>query len=92
MSRGRTLFGGCVTAQEANEAAVNLSASSYDPGFGAGPGGDASVKARIMNLIASVRTVMRGAYPPVPPRLFYPSPPPQQRLVMGKRLTTTKYR
>ncbi|KAL2105188.1 hypothetical protein VUR80DRAFT_8805 [Thermomyces stellatus] len=40
-------------------ARINLSASSYDPGFGAGPGADASVKARIMNLIASVRTVMR---------------------------------
>lgn len=45
---------------------VNLSAASYDPAFGAGPGGDIGVKARIMNLIASVRTVMRGVYPPSP--------------------------
>jgi hypothetical protein len=36
---------------------VNLSPASYDPAFGAGP--DASVKAKIINLIASVRTIMR---------------------------------
>lgn len=38
--------------------AVNLSPASYDPAFGAGP--DASVKAKIINLIASVRTIMRS--------------------------------
>ncbi|QGI58496.1 hypothetical protein CEK26_000620 [Fusarium fujikuroi] len=37
--------------------AINLSPASYDPAFGAGP--DASVKAKIINLIASVRTIMR---------------------------------
>lgn len=36
---------------------VNLSPSSYDPAFG--QGADASVKAKIINLIASVRTLMR---------------------------------
>ncbi|KAL2758760.1 hypothetical protein ACRALDRAFT_207894 [Sodiomyces alcalophilus JCM 7366] len=37
---------------------INLSPSSYDPAFGAGP--DASIKAKIINLIASVRTLMRS--------------------------------
>ncbi|UQC79809.1 uncharacterized protein CLUP02_05289 [Colletotrichum lupini] len=36
---------------------VNLSPSSYDPTFGSS--NDASVKAKIINLIASVRTLMR---------------------------------
>ncbi|CRK33357.1 hypothetical protein BN1708_001045 [Verticillium longisporum] len=36
---------------------VNLSPASYDPAFG--QGADASVKAKIINLIASVRTLMR---------------------------------
>ncbi|KAF5675003.1 yos1-like domain-containing protein [Fusarium heterosporum] len=40
-----------------NKSLVNLSPASYDPAFGAGP--DASVKAKIINLIASVRTIMR---------------------------------
>ncbi|ROT35286.1 Yos1-like protein [Sodiomyces alkalinus F11] len=38
-------------------ARINLSPSSYDPAFGAGS--DASIKAKIINLIASVRTLMR---------------------------------
>ncbi|KAH6690409.1 Yos1-like protein [Plectosphaerella plurivora] len=38
-------------------ARINLSPSSYDPAFG--QGADASVKAKIINLIASVRTLMR---------------------------------
>ncbi|KAL9575306.1 hypothetical protein ACKAV7_000668 [Fusarium commune] len=41
-------------------AKVNLSPASYDPAFGAGP--DASVKAKIINLIASVRTIMRSTF------------------------------
>jgi len=39
--------------------AVNLSPSSYDPAFG--QPNNASVKARVITLIASVRTLMRGA-------------------------------
>lgn len=38
-------------------ARLNFSPSSYDPAFGQSP--DASVKARTINLIASVRTLMR---------------------------------
>ncbi|KAK1968890.1 Yos1-like protein [Colletotrichum eremochloae] len=38
-------------------ARINLSPSSYDPSFGAST--DASIKAKIINLIASVRTLMR---------------------------------
>ncbi|CRK36240.1 Protein transport protein YOS1 like [Verticillium longisporum] len=38
-------------------ARINLSPASYDPAFG--QGADASVKAKIINLIASVRTLMR---------------------------------
>ncbi|KAI2614000.1 Yos1-like protein [Hypoxylon fragiforme] len=38
-------------------ARINLSAS-YDPAFGAGPDSQ-SVKAKVINLIASVRTLMR---------------------------------
>ena len=40
--------------------AVGFSASSYDPAFGQNP--DASVKAKIINLIASVRTLMRSTH------------------------------
>ncbi|OBT96206.1 hypothetical protein VE01_06891 [Pseudogymnoascus verrucosus] len=41
-------------------ARIGWSASSAaEPAFGAGPGGDASVKSKIVNLIASVRTLMR---------------------------------
>ncbi|KAH7274503.1 hypothetical protein FSOLCH5_000620 [Fusarium solani] len=38
-------------------ARINLSPASYDPAFGSGP--DASIKAKIIHLIASVRTIMR---------------------------------
>ncbi|KZZ89449.1 Yos1-like protein [Moelleriella libera RCEF 2490] len=38
-------------------ARINLSPASHDPAFGAGP--DASIKAKIINLIASIRTIMR---------------------------------
>ncbi|KAL8376142.1 hypothetical protein RB595_007314 [Gaeumannomyces hyphopodioides] len=38
-------------------ARLNFSPSSYDPAFGQSP--EASVKARTVNLIASVRTLMR---------------------------------
>ncbi|KAH7137188.1 Yos1-like protein [Dactylonectria estremocensis] len=38
-------------------ARINLSPASYDPAFGSGA--DASVKAKIINLIASIRTIMR---------------------------------
>ncbi|KAH6997606.1 Yos1-like protein [Ilyonectria robusta] len=38
-------------------ARINLSPASYDPAFGSGA--DASVKAKIIHLIASVRTLMR---------------------------------
>ncbi|PWI67445.1 hypothetical protein PCL_02799 [Purpureocillium lilacinum] len=37
---------------------VNLSPASYDPAFGSGA--DASIKAKIIHLIASVRTIMRN--------------------------------
>jgi hypothetical protein len=37
---------------------VNLSSSSFDPAFG--QSADASVKAKIVNLITSVRTLMRS--------------------------------
>ncbi|KAF4510559.1 hypothetical protein G6O67_002436 [Ophiocordyceps sinensis] len=38
-------------------ARINLSPASYDPAFGIGA--DASIKAKIINLIASIRTIMR---------------------------------
>ncbi|PFH58784.1 hypothetical protein XA68_13200 [Ophiocordyceps unilateralis] len=38
-------------------ARINLSPASYDPAFGIGA--DASMKAKIINIIASVRTTMR---------------------------------
>ncbi|KAL8342687.1 hypothetical protein RB601_004817 [Gaeumannomyces tritici] len=43
-------------------ARLNFSPSSYDPAFGQSP--EASVKARTVNLIASVRTLMRSVHPP----------------------------
>ncbi|ENH60640.1 Immediate early response 3-interacting protein 1 [Fusarium oxysporum f. sp. cubense race 1] len=46
-----------IQSAAANIDFINLSPASYDPAFGAGP--DASVKAKIINLIASVRTIMR---------------------------------
>ncbi|KHN93855.1 Yos1-like protein [Metarhizium album ARSEF 1941] len=42
---------------------VNLSPASYDPAFGTGA--DATVKAKIIHLIASIRTIMRSAFPPL---------------------------
>jgi hypothetical protein len=51
---------------------VNLSPASYDPAFGAGP--DASVKAKIINLIASIRTIMRSTF-----TSLAPSPHPLSR-------------
>lgn len=51
-------------------ARIGWSASSAtEPAFGAGPG-DASVKSKIVNLIASVRTLMRSMCPP-PYHLVY---------------------
>jgi hypothetical protein len=42
-------------------ARIGWSASSAtEPAFGAGAGGDASVKAKIINLITSIRTLMRS--------------------------------
>ncbi|OJJ44350.1 hypothetical protein ASPZODRAFT_135162 [Penicilliopsis zonata CBS 506.65] len=38
-------------------ARINLSSTTYDPSFGSGDA--TSVKAKIINLIASVRTLMR---------------------------------
>ncbi|KAM4059474.1 yos1-like domain-containing protein [Hirsutella rhossiliensis] len=38
-------------------ARINLSPASYDPAFGIGA--DASIKAKIIHLIASIRTIMR---------------------------------
>ena len=46
-------------------ARIGLSPSTYDPAFGqpgVGVQGDASIKAKIINLIASVRTLMRSAF------------------------------
>ncbi|KAI5466641.1 hypothetical protein BGZ63DRAFT_458772 [Mariannaea sp. PMI_226] len=40
---------------------VNLSPASYDPAFGSGA--DASIKAKIIHLIASIRTIMRSTSP-----------------------------
>jgi len=39
-------------------ARLHLSPSSFDPAFGAGPDSQ-SMKAKVVNLIASVRTLMR---------------------------------
>lgn len=39
---------------------VNLSPASYDPAFGSG--GEASVKAKVIHLIASIRTIMRSMF------------------------------
>ncbi|CAJ2500919.1 Uu.00g037720.m01.CDS01 [Anthostomella pinea] len=43
-------------------ARINLSSAAYDPAFGTGPDAQ-SAKGKIMNLIASVRTVMRSKRP-----------------------------
>ncbi|KAL0938747.1 protein transport protein [Colletotrichum truncatum] len=50
-------FNGMRLADLDTNKTVNLSPSSYDPAFGQST--DASVKAKIINLIASVRTLMR---------------------------------
>ncbi|KAF1942575.1 Yos1-like protein [Clathrospora elynae] len=39
-------------------ARIGWTASAVDPGFG-GPRDDASIKARLINLVSSVRTLMR---------------------------------
>jgi len=46
-------------------ARIGWSASSAsEPAFGSGAGGDTSVKSKIVNLIASVRTLMRSKWAP----------------------------
>lgn len=40
------------------------SSAPAEPAFGSGAAGDASVKSKIINLIASVRTLMRSMLPP----------------------------
>lgn len=45
-------------------ATVGLSPSSYDPAFG--QSGDASIRAKVVQLIASVRTLMRSMWPCCP--------------------------
>ncbi|KAI8628026.1 Yos1-like protein [Xylariaceae sp. FL1651] len=39
-------------------ARINFSSASYDPAFGAGPDAQ-SIRGKIINLVASVRTLMR---------------------------------
>lgn len=53
-------------------ARINLSPGSHDPGFGAGSEPQ-SVQAKIVHLIASVRTLMRSALLPIP--ATHPPPP-----------------
>lgn len=45
-------------------ARINLSTTTYDPAFGAGPESQ-SFKAKLINGIASVRTVMRSTFSPL---------------------------
>jgi hypothetical protein len=56
-------------------ARIGWSASSNDAAFGAG--GDQSVKTKIVNLIASVRTLMRSTLPCSPK--IYPKVIPRRR-------------
>jgi hypothetical protein len=42
-----------------SDSAVNLSSSSFDPAFGQSAADNSSVKAKVVNLITSVRTLMR---------------------------------
>ncbi|RBR24809.1 uncharacterized protein FIESC28_02377 [Fusarium coffeatum] len=62
-------------------ARINLSPASYDPAFGAGP--DASVKAKIINLIASVRTIMRKTNATIVPLIFVNSVIILYELILG---------
>ncbi|KAI0873026.1 Yos1-like protein [Hypoxylon argillaceum] len=45
-------------ANELTPAAVNFSSAAYDPAFGTGPDTQ-SIRAKAINLLASVRTLMR---------------------------------
>lgn len=42
---------------------VGWSNSVSEPAFGTGSGGDASVKSKLINLMTSVRTLMRSMFP-----------------------------
>ena len=44
---------------------VGWSNTISDPGFGGGSSNDASVKSKLINLMTSVRTLMRSMYPVV---------------------------
>ena len=43
--------------------AVGWSNTVSEPAFGASSGGDASIKSKLINLMTSVRTLMRSIYP-----------------------------
>ncbi|KAI1150529.1 Yos1-like protein [Nemania diffusa] len=43
-------------------ARINFSSAAYDPAFGTGPDTQ-SIRAKAINLLASVRTLMRSTYP-----------------------------
>lgn len=54
--------------------------NTLEPGFG-GARDDASIKARLINLVSSVRTLMRSTFvPAIPPLYCYGIPPPPRDL------------
>ncbi|KAI0146737.1 Yos1-like protein [Pestalotiopsis sp. NC0098] len=50
----------CILSEDRFLARIGLSARNHDPAFGAGPGGDQSFKFKLMNMIASVRSLTRA--------------------------------
>ncbi|OAA45544.1 Yos1-like protein [Metarhizium rileyi] len=66
-------------------ARINLSPASYDPAFGSGA--DASIKAKVIHLIASIRTIMRSAfYPAAAPGTIIHAP-----LLLSHAIPTDRY-
>lgn len=76
-------------------ARINLSTTTYDPAFGAGPESQ-SFKAKLINGIASVRTVMRSTFFFGHPRSLWPcflssDPPLPPNQEDGSSLAATKH-
>ncbi|KAI0546821.1 Yos1-like protein [Xylaria curta] len=56
-------------------ARINFSSASYDPAFGTGPDNQ-SMRAKAINLLASVRTLMRSTWSCIPHTKKLVAPPP----------------
>jgi hypothetical protein len=78
---------------KANKTTVGLAPATYQRGFG--QEADSSVKYKMIQLVASVRTVMRGMSPPATQALCFPPPhllpPTENRMLTDGWLAALQY-